>query len=80
MKALHAGQKPDPTTGVSADYVRLSLGIEHFADLQTDLEQALVKVWSKNIHDFRIDQTKLLQAAYLNRMRRFALYELYRQL
>jgi len=32
------------STGVSADYVRLSLGIEDFADLQADLEQALAKV------------------------------------
>jgi O-acetylhomoserine (thiol)-lyase len=32
------------STGVSADYVRLSLGIEDFADLQTDLEEALGKV------------------------------------
>lgn len=32
------------STGVSADYVRLSLGIEDFVDLQTDLEQALAKV------------------------------------
>jgi O-acetylhomoserine (thiol)-lyase len=32
------------STGVSADFVRLSLGIEDFADLQADLEQALAKV------------------------------------
>jgi O-acetylhomoserine (thiol)-lyase len=32
------------STGVSADFVRLSLGIEDFVDLQTDLEQALTKV------------------------------------
>ena len=32
------------SSGVSADFVRLSLGIEDFADLQTDLEQALAKV------------------------------------
>jgi O-acetylhomoserine (thiol)-lyase len=32
------------STGVSADYVRLSLGAEDFVDLQTDLEQALAKV------------------------------------
>jgi len=32
------------STGVSADYVRLSLGTEDFADLQKDLEQALTKV------------------------------------
>ena len=31
------------STGVSADYVRLSLGIEDFVDLQADLEQALAK-------------------------------------
>lgn len=31
-------------SGVSADYVRLSIGIEDFEDLQTDLEQALAKV------------------------------------
>jgi O-acetylhomoserine (thiol)-lyase len=31
-------------SGVSADYVRLSIGIEDFADLQHDLEQALAKV------------------------------------
>ncbi|MEO6994904.1 MAG: O-acetylhomoserine aminocarboxypropyltransferase/cysteine synthase [Lacunisphaera sp.] len=30
--------------GVSPDYVRLSLGIEDFADLQADLEQALAKL------------------------------------
>ena len=30
-------------TGVSADYVRLSLGVEDFVDLQADLEQALAK-------------------------------------
>jgi len=32
------------STGVSPDYVRLSLGTEDFADLQKDLEQALTKV------------------------------------
>lgn len=32
------------STGVSADYVRLSLGTEDFVDLQADLEQALAKV------------------------------------
>ena len=32
------------STGVSSDYVRLSLGAEDFVDLQTDLEQALAKV------------------------------------
>jgi O-acetylhomoserine (thiol)-lyase len=32
------------STGVSADYVRLSLGTEDFADIQTDLEQALARV------------------------------------
>jgi len=32
------------STGVSADFIRLSLGIEDFVDLQTDLEQALAKV------------------------------------
>jgi O-acetylhomoserine (thiol)-lyase len=32
------------STGVSADYVRLSLGTEDFADIQADLEQALAKV------------------------------------
>jgi O-acetylhomoserine (thiol)-lyase len=31
------------STGVSADYVRLSLGTEEFADIQADLEQALAK-------------------------------------
>ncbi len=31
-------------SGVSADYVRLSIGIEDFADLQSDLELALAKV------------------------------------
>ncbi len=30
-------------SGVSPDYIRLSLGIEDFADLQADLEQALAK-------------------------------------
>ena len=32
------------TGGVTPDFIRLSLGIEDFADLQTDLEQALAKV------------------------------------
>jgi O-acetylhomoserine (thiol)-lyase len=32
------------STGVSPDFVRLSLGIEDFVDLQADLEQALAKV------------------------------------
>jgi O-acetylhomoserine (thiol)-lyase len=32
------------STGVSSDYVRLSLGIEDFVDIQADLEQALAKV------------------------------------
>ncbi len=32
------------STGVSADYVRLSLGTEDFIDIQADLEQALAKV------------------------------------
>ena len=32
------------SSGVSADFVRLSIGIEDFADLQTDLEQALTKI------------------------------------
>jgi O-acetylhomoserine (thiol)-lyase len=32
------------STGVSPDYVRLSLGTEDFIDIQTDLEQALAKV------------------------------------
>ena len=31
-------------SGVSPDYVRLSIGIEDFADLQADLEQALAKI------------------------------------
>ncbi len=31
-------------SGVSPDYVRLSLGVEDFVDLQADLEQALAKV------------------------------------
>ena len=31
-------------SGVSPDFIRLSLGIEDFADLQTDLEQALAKL------------------------------------
>jgi O-acetylhomoserine (thiol)-lyase len=31
------------STGVSADFVRLSLGIEDFVDIQADLEQALAK-------------------------------------
>ena len=31
------------STGVSADYVRLSLGTEDFADIQADLEQAFAK-------------------------------------
>jgi O-acetylhomoserine (thiol)-lyase len=31
------------STGVSGDFIRLSLGIEDFADLQADLEQALAK-------------------------------------
>jgi O-acetylhomoserine (thiol)-lyase len=32
------------STGVSPDFVRLSLGIEDFVDIQADLEQALAKV------------------------------------
>jgi len=32
------------STGVSADFIRLSLGIEDFTDLQADLELALAKV------------------------------------
>ncbi|PTY08527.1 O-acetylhomoserine aminocarboxypropyltransferase [Opitutaceae bacterium EW11] len=32
------------SSGVSPDYIRLSLGTEDFADLQADLEQALAKV------------------------------------
>ena len=32
------------SSGVSADFVRLSLGIEDFADLQADLEQSLAKL------------------------------------
>jgi O-acetylhomoserine (thiol)-lyase len=32
------------SSGVSPDYIRLSLGIEDFADLQADLEQALAKL------------------------------------
>ncbi len=32
------------SSGVSADYIRLSLGTEDFADLQADLEQALAKL------------------------------------
>ena len=32
------------STGTSPDYVRLSLGIEDFVDIQADLEQALAKV------------------------------------
>ena len=31
-------------TGVSAGYVRLSIGIEHIDDIKADLEQALSKV------------------------------------
>ncbi|OIQ85084.1 methionine gamma-lyase [mine drainage metagenome] len=31
-------------SGVSPDYIRLSLGIEDFADIQADLEQALAKL------------------------------------
>lgn len=31
------------TTGVSEDYIRLSIGLEDFADIQADLEQALAK-------------------------------------
>jgi O-acetylhomoserine (thiol)-lyase len=31
-------------TGVTADYVRLSVGIEHVDDILADLEQALAKV------------------------------------
>ncbi len=42
----HSQLTPDEqvSTGVSADFVRLSLGIEDFVDLQADLEQALAKV------------------------------------
>lgn len=41
----HSQLTPDEqvSSGVSADYIRLSLGIEDFADLQRDLEQALAK-------------------------------------
>ena len=31
-------------SGVAPDYVRLSVGIEDFADLQDDLEQALARI------------------------------------
>jgi len=42
----HSQLSPDEqiSTGVSADYVRLSLGIEDFVDIQADLEQALAKL------------------------------------
>jgi hypothetical protein len=52
---LHAGQTPDPTTtthsqltpeeqaqtGVTPEYVRLSIGIEDVRDIIADLDQAL---------------------------------------
>ena len=31
------------STGVTADFIRLSIGIEHIDDVITDIEQALVK-------------------------------------
>ena len=42
----HSQLTPDEqrSTGVGPDYVRLSIGIEDFADLQDDLEQALARV------------------------------------
>ncbi len=42
----HSQLSPDEqvSTGVSADFVRLSLGIEDFADIQADLEQSLAKL------------------------------------
>jgi len=42
----HSQLSPDEqvSSGVSADYVRLSLGIEDFADIQADLEQSLAKL------------------------------------
>jgi O-acetylhomoserine (thiol)-lyase len=42
----HSQLSPDEQTssGVSADFVRLSLGIEDFADIEADLNQALAKV------------------------------------
>jgi O-acetylhomoserine (thiol)-lyase len=42
----HSQLSPDEqvSSGVSADYVRLSLGIEDFVDIEADLEQALAKL------------------------------------
>jgi O-acetylhomoserine (thiol)-lyase len=42
----HSQLSPDEqvSTGVSADYVRLSLGIEDFVDIEADLNQALAKL------------------------------------
>jgi O-acetylhomoserine (thiol)-lyase len=42
----HSQLSPDEqaSTGVSPDYVRLSLGAEDFVDIQADLEQALARV------------------------------------
>ena len=37
-------EEEQTASGVSPDYVRLSLGVEDFVDLQADLEQALAKV------------------------------------
>jgi cystathionine beta-lyase/cystathionine gamma-synthase len=42
--ALHAGHIPlivDNTTGVTPDYVRLSVGLESIDDILYDLDQAL---------------------------------------
>ena len=35
------GRKEQSATGVTPDYVRLSVGIEHIDDILADLEQAL---------------------------------------
>jgi len=42
----HSQLSPDEqvSSGVSADFVRLSLGIEDFVDIETDLNQALAKL------------------------------------
>jgi len=44
MRANQFSPEEHVATGRSADFVRLSLGIEDFVDIQADLEQALAKV------------------------------------
>jgi cystathionine beta-lyase/cystathionine gamma-synthase len=42
--AVHAGQEsPDSATGVTPDFLRLSIGIEDAKDIIADIDQALAK-------------------------------------